>query len=252
MRAWLLGSLLLASCRAGVEPRDSPAFSRLPPTVRSPSVTVVASAAVLSPEPAASEPAAARPTAAAPAAAASVPATMLIEPLYSALGHPRLATEMQTLERDDELFKWALGGSADAQHPSNRPGFHPATRVVVDVALLSRAPVGSTRRLQRIARSSGYWPLRACFEDAQRGAPRSERSARVRLTLSAAGKVLGSRSLGALPEPGYARCVRERLARLSFAPGFGRKLDVELRVKQWPGDAPVPPRAPGDSVGYRT
>src|SRR5258706_84452 len=45
--------------------------------------------------------------------AASAPASVLLEPPYSALGHPRLATEMLTLGRDDELFQWALGGSAD-------------------------------------------------------------------------------------------------------------------------------------------
>jgi hypothetical protein len=172
------------------------------------------------------------------------PPHLLIEPPYSALGHPRLATEMQTLERDEQLFQWALGGSSDPAHPSNRPGYHPATRVVVDVELLSRAPQGSTKRLLRIARSTGYWPLRACFEAAQRLTVRTERSARVRLTLGASGKVLGSRSLGPTIERDYARCVLERIRGLDFTPGFTRKLDVEISVKQWPGHAPVPPRAP--------
>lgn len=174
----------------------------------------------------------------------SPPAPVLLEPAYSALGHARLATEMLTLARDEELFQWALGGSADPTHPSNLPGYHPATRVVVDVELLSRAPKGSTKRLQRIARSSGYWGFRACFEDAERIAPKRERSAKVRLTLSAAGRVLGSRSIGPTPERDYARCVLERARRLDFTPGFTRKLDVEISVKQWPGHAPVPPRAP--------
>jgi hypothetical protein len=137
-----------------------------------------------------------------------------------------------------------LGGTSDPAHPSNRPGYHPATRVVVDVELLSRAPKGSTARLLRVARSSGYWPLRACFEAAQRLATKSERSAKVRLTLGASGKVLGARSLGPTPEREYARCVLERVRGLDFRPGFTRKLDVEVSVKQWPGHAPVPPRAP--------
>jgi hypothetical protein len=172
---------------------------------------------------------------------------VLIEPPYSALGHPRLATEMMTLERDEELFQWALGGSADPEHPSNRPGYHPATRVVVDVQPLSRAPKGSTKRLLAIARSTGYWPLRACFETAQRAAPKQERSARVRLTLGATGRVLGSRSMGPSPERDYARCVLERVRKLDFTPGFSRKLDIDVSVKQWPGHAPVPPRAPDDA-----
>ena len=142
--------------------------------------------------------------------ALGAPTKVLIEPPYSALGHPRLATEMMTLARDEELFQWALGGSADPAHPSNRPGYHPATRVVVDVQLLSRAPKGANKRLLAIARSTGYWPLRACFETAQRSTPKLERSARVRLTLGATGRVLGSRSMGPSPERDYARCVLER------------------------------------------
>lgn len=176
---------------------------------------------------------------------------VLIEPPYSPLGHPRLATEMLTLGREDELFHWALGGSSAPEHPSNRPGYHPATRVVVDVQLLSRAPKGSTARLLRLARSSGYWPLRACFEAAQRSLAKPERSARVRLTLGATGKVLGARNVGPTPERDYARCVLDRVRSLDFRPGFTRKLDVEVSVKQWPGHAPVPPRAPDGTPPLR-
>lgn len=151
---------------------------------------------------------------------------------------------MLTLGRDEELFQWALGGSSDPNHPSNRPGYHPATRVVIDVELLSRAPKGSTRRLQAIARSTGYWGVRSCFEAAQRLASKPERTARVRLTLSASGRILGARSFETGSERAYARCVLERVRALDFSPGFTRKLDVELQLKQWPGHAPVPPRAP--------
>jgi hypothetical protein len=38
---------------------------------------------------------------------------------------------------------------------------------------------------------------------------------------------------------------------LDFTPGFTRKLDIEVSVKQWPGHAPVPPRAPNDAVAPR-
>lgn len=168
----------------------------------------------------------------------------MLEPAYSALGHPALATEMLTLARDEELFQWALGGSANPNHPAHQPGYHPATRVVIDVELLSRAPKGSTRRLQAVARSSGYWPVRSCFEAAQRLAPKAERSARVRLTLSANGRVIGARSLETGSERAYAQCVLARVRKLDFSPGFTRKLDVELKLKQWPGHAPIPPRAP--------
>jgi hypothetical protein len=168
----------------------------------------------------------------------------MLEPLYSAQGHARLATEMLTLERDEELLQWALGGSADPAHLSHQPNFHPATRVVVDVELQSRAPKGTANKLLRSARRDGYWPLRACFEAAERLAPRRERSAKVRLTLGASGKVLGSRSLESAGERDYVRCVLSRIRSLDFRPGFTRKLDVDISVKQWPGHAPVPPHAP--------
>jgi hypothetical protein len=167
-----------------------------------------------------------------------------VEAPYSALGHARLATEMMTLARDDELLLWALGGSSEPAHPANLAGYHPGTRVVIDVALLSRAPKGTTKQLLRVARSSGYWPMRSCFEQAQRLAPKSERSARMRLTLGARGKVLGARSLGGGNERDFSRCVLERAKALDFSPGAGKKLDIELTVKEWPGHAPVPPRAP--------
>src|SRR5688572_27292442 len=163
------------------------------------------------------------------------PAAIVLEPLYSAQGHSRLATEMLTLGRDEELFQWALGGSADPAHPSNQANFHPATRVVVDVELQSRAPKGTTNKLLRIARRDGYWALRACFEAAERLAPRRERNAKVRLTLGASGKVLGSRRLQSSGEREYARCVLSCIRDLDFRPGFTRKLDVDISVKQWPG-----------------
>ena len=187
MRARLLGVGLAAACAAVpapmVEPpAPSPATARV---VEGPANT----ASTITPTGNATPTAGTAPTASAtfPSPTAPTPERpqVALEPPYSALGHARLATEMLTLGRDEELFQWALGGTSDPKHPSNRPGYHPATRVVVDVQLLSRAPKGTTNRLQRIARSTGYWPLRACFETAQRLATKSERSARVRLTLGA-------------------------------------------------------------------
>ena len=252
MRARLYGlGLWVMACRPAAAPMATPPVVVAPlpaPAVRAPTPSL-SNAPAPAPAPAADDATRAEPSATTALAPPVVePPHVLIEPPYSALGHARLATEMLTLGRDEELFQWALGGTADPEHPSNRPGYHPATRVVVDVQLLSRAPQGSTKRLQRIARSTGYWPLRACFETAQRSVPKPERSARVRLTLGATGRVLGSRSLGPMPERDYARCVLERLRRLDFTPGFTRKLDLEISVKQWPGHAPVPPRAPDNAT----
>ena len=245
LRRLPLALLVVSACSAAPPLLDPPSLPSAPgsaPLVSAsePAVAEPSASATLEPPPAAGPEQAALE---APKAAVR----LLLEPPYSALGHARLSTEMLSLGRDEELFQWALGGSAAPEHPSNRPGYHPATRVVVDVQLLSRAPKGSTARLLRLARSNGYWPLRSCFESAQRLAPKSERSARVRLTLGAAGRVLGARSMGPTPERDYARCVLERVKALDFMPGFTRKLDIEVSVKQWPGHAPVPPRAPDGS-----
>lgn len=253
MRVGVL-ALLLVSCGSA---RASAPRTGLPRT--SPAVSKVAaqpeSAPALSPAPAASASStpsselatsidAASPEPPAPVTPVAAAALTTIEPLYSALGHPRLATEMLSSTRDDELFQWALGGSSDPLHPANQPGYHPATRVVVDVELLSRAPKGTTRQLLARARSHGYWPLRSCFEEAQRLSVKTERSARVRLTLDARGRVLGARSLDKPEDRGYASCVLGRLRHLDFSPGFTRKLDVDVSVKEWPGHAPLPLRAP--------
>lgn len=248
MRVCLLGAFALL---AGCHPRPAPLA--VPPVLFVPPSAPRSSAVAPLPPPASSPEV--EPSAAAPVPVGSLPEVVataepprvLLEPPYSALGHPRLGTEMQTLGRDEELFQWALGGSSDPGHPSNRPGYHPATRVVVDVELMSRAPKGTTKRLERIARSTGYWPLRGCFETAQRITPKSDRAARVRLTLSANGRVLGARNVDKVSERDYARCVLERVRGLDFTPGFTRKLDVDIKVKQWPGHAPIPPRAPDNT-----
>lgn len=253
-----LATLVLGGCARSPAPLFSPPSPSVPAaaaTAARPTVPPLAGVPTSAPAPTTGNLIAAEPEPPPPAPEVEPEpepsVRVAIEPPYSPLGHPRLGTEMATLERDEELFQWALGGSSAPQHPGNRPGYHPATRVVVDVRLLSRAPVGSTKRVERIARSSGYWPLRACFEQAQRLSPRSERAARVRLSLGATGKLLGARLMEAPAEREYGRCVLERLRKLDFTPGFSRKLDVEISVKQWPGHAPVPPRAPEDAPRLR-
>ena len=244
-RGLCLGFLAFACGAAGAPLAPLPVPAPTPIAAAPPATT---STPLLGSGSAVTEPVREEPQQAAPPI---LPPSVLIEPPYSVLGHPRLATEMLTLGRDEELLQWALGGTTDPEHPSNRPGYHPATRVVVDVELLSRAPKGSTHRLLATARSSGYWPLRSCFEAAQRLVPKAERSARVRLTLGPSGKALGARSIGPAPEREYSRCVLERVRALDFTPGFTRKLDVEISLKQWPGHAPLPPRAPDGAPPLR-
>src|SRR5882762_9591787 len=119
MRVCAVGLGLLAfgcvAAPAALAPVPGPgshAASAAPP-VLSQAVTPVVAASI---EPAPSGPAIGTEPAPAAAAAEFPPPEVLIETPYSALGHPRLATEMLTLGRDDELFQWALGGTGDPEH----------------------------------------------------------------------------------------------------------------------------------------
>ena len=104
MRACLLGLGLVAAACAAV-----PAPMIQAPTLPPPQVVQ----APVTPAPSLAPPSSPAPEPEAPTtvtAPTPEPPHVLIEPPYSALGHARLATEMLTLGRDEELFQWALGG----------------------------------------------------------------------------------------------------------------------------------------------
>src|SRR5688500_5298132 len=117
MRAWLAPIwLVCAGCRTAPAPMTRAPHAANPAPV--PAAVPQPPHAVLASAPALVLPAAAvAPPASEPAVA---PPTVVLEPLYSAQGHPRLATEMLTLARDEELLQWALGGSADPTHLSHQ------------------------------------------------------------------------------------------------------------------------------------
>ena len=103
--------LFMSACSAApsprlVPPRPTPAPSNQAPVRLEPAALAAVPSAASAAAPPAPEPAAAE--------APKVVAPVLLERPYSALGHARLGSEMMTLGRDEELFQWALGGSA---HP---------------------------------------------------------------------------------------------------------------------------------------
>jgi hypothetical protein len=149
--------------------------------------------------------------------------------------------------QDEQLARWNLGGCSDPAHPSNRPGYHPAPRVRVDVDVLSgslprQARTGPSReRLLAQARSDGYWPFRLCYEDGLRADQKLEGRTSLRLSLAAAGAVKSVRVVHTeLPSRPVAECLGLQAHKFVFEPPPGRRVTLEVAVSLWPGDAPVP------------
>jgi hypothetical protein len=194
-------------------------------------------------------PAAVDPNAAPPA---MLPAFEL-EPPY-APGHvPRPTGKIAASTFDEELARWNLGGASDPAHPSNRANYHPAPRVLVELGALSRrvpkraqhAKALSEATLLAEARNHGYWPFRTCFERGLRSKPELAGRTRLRMTLVAGGRVSASRVLGTELDRATAACLARAARELVFRRGPTRRLDVDLSVQLWPGDAPLPPRSEG-------
>jgi hypothetical protein len=142
-----------------------------------------------------------------------------------------------------------VGGKSDPEYPSNRPGFHPAVRVTVDVRPLRRIPkesrnaaILSERRLLAIARNRGYWPFRACFEASLRRRPEHPGGAsRVRIGIATNGRVTAARRMASeLRDDEAERCIERAARTLHFEPAPVRRLDVDLTIELWPGDLPLP------------
>ncbi len=158
---------------------------------------------------------------------------------------PRPEGRVQAAVEDETLARWNLGGNSDQAHPSNRPGFHPGARVVVDATVAgAQGRAGSVQSLRRLlearARSNGYWPLRICYERALRSSPELTVDHRVRLTATGGGHVIAVRSLQPLDDRELEGCLRAAVTELKLKNLPARRVDADLRIRFWPGDAPLP------------
>ncbi|MGC4088304.1 MAG: AgmX/PglI C-terminal domain-containing protein [Polyangiaceae bacterium] len=175
-----------------------------------------------------------------------------VEPLYLPGQLARPVGKMQASIVDEDLARWNQGGSSDPAHPSNRLNYHPAPRVVVDVGavgrtLPERAPrshYASVASLQAEARNQGYWPFRLCFEQAVRAAPELNGQVRLRLRVAGNGRAQRARLASAtLANRSAVDCVLQAASSLVFRKPPSRRVDVDVSVKFWPGDARLPPRS---------
>lgn len=212
----------------------------------------VAAASARAPEPSA-EPARASlsSAAASPEPEPHAPPPFELEPPYPPGRLPRPGGAMAASAFDEQLARWNLGGLSDPRYPSSRPNYHPGTRVVVDATAVPRTvPRSSTRRhvftqatLQAEARNQGYWPFRICFEQGVQVRPSLSGQTRLALSVTSSGRVSASRVLSSeLAERSAAECLARAARSLTFRRAPARRVNVELRVSLWPGDAPLPPR----------
>jgi hypothetical protein len=213
------------------------------------------SAAATTLAPANQEPAAERAALEPPAAAIE----LVTESPYKLYERVIPAGEVYAAGLEEELARWNLGGCSDPSHPANRAGFHPGTRVIVDLLdaprrLPQRTPrdrrtgkpraVLSHESLLAQARKYGYWPSRLCFEEAAS----SERDLKggathLRVRVAASGRVTQTRVVQSeLKDSDVPGCLARRLERLRFSPAPARAFDATFEVEVYPGDAPLPRR----------
>ncbi|MCC6897958.1 MAG: AgmX/PglI C-terminal domain-containing protein [Polyangiaceae bacterium] len=254
---WLASATRLGACSPAL-PSEAPVTQPVPAT---------ADAAIADAAPPAVEAEAATPEAAtaldAPADAPPVEdagpgaeARVEIETPYSTWARPRPKGDVAAGAHDELIGRWNLGGTSDPTFLSNRPGFHPGTRVKVDTRVVGgRLPksapldrrtgkhlvvLSETSLLVR-ARKHGYWPYRTCFE---RGVQKSGKlgggETVLRFSVDRSGRIGPPRVTHTkLEAPEVVSCLREQTGRLPLLPP-PKRVEVELSVQVWPGDAPLP------------
>ena len=248
----LLWALLLTRCAT-----HQPAAPAAPPVALAPPVAV-STPPVAAPirAPVASEPsiplvASPPPDAPPPEPEPSIAAHVEIEAPYKTFQRPRPAGPVFAAGEDEALARWNLGGTGDPNFISNRAGFHPGSRVVVDTELLGgqlpakSGPGLSQRGLLAQSRSRGYWPLRLCYEDALRRDAKLSGETRVKVSIARSGRVTRAQVLRTALDEEAGRCLSLAIENLRYEPGPAAGLvAVELSVKFWRGDAPLPALGP--------
>jgi len=148
---------------------------------------------------------------------------------------------------DEEFQTWNIGGRSDPQYVSNRPSYHPGTRVMVDASprlgsKFLHSSVGRTfaQRLVAQLRNHGYWPFRICYEDVARERPDRGGKTELRLTIDSNGTVRLARLMKTeLKERTIATCHAAAAKRLHIEASRLRRIEVDVTVAVWPGDVPL-------------
>jgi hypothetical protein len=181
---------------------------------------------------------------------------LTIERPYNTWARPRPKGEVDAASADERLARWNVGGTSDPSYISNRPSFHPGTRVRVDARVVrgklpKSAPfdrrkgthvvVLSETSLLARSRKYGYWPFRNCFEAGLRVDHQlAGGETTLRFFVSTRGQISGSRLVRTtLRDPDVAKCLVDRARKIELLPP-SQRVEIELDVQVWPGDAKLP------------
>jgi hypothetical protein len=177
---------------------------------------------------------------------------VVVERPYKLYERPRARGPVQASLEDEELGRWNVGGTGDPDFMSNRPAFHPGTRVVVDLAAVgrtvpiprsaSRGPSPEQRYLAQ-ARKHGYWPFRLCFEEGLGKNPKIHGKTEFRVSVHQVGRVRAVRLVSTrLEDREVVACLGDRVKELVFTPP--RRTELLMAIELWPGDVPIELAAP--------
>jgi len=175
---------------------------------------------------------------------------VVVEEPFKPFERPRSEGAIHAAGQDEEIARWNVGGTGDPSFISSRAGYHPGARVVVDTKwkagnLPRRARHGlSQAGVLAQSRSRGYWPFRICYEDALRRDAQQQGETRLRLTIGRSGRVTRVHLLKTELDSSAGECLRAAAQKLSYRPGPRSLVAIDLLVKFWPGDAPVPSAGP--------
>jgi hypothetical protein len=175
---------------------------------------------------------------------------VVVERPYKLFERPHARGAVQASVEQEELGRWNVGGTGDPDFVSNRPTFHPGTRVVVKLEFgqSRRRAAGRERRYLAHARKYGYWPFRLCFEEGLRQNPKLHGQTEFGVSVDQRGRVRAVRLLATrLEDQAVAACLADRVRELVFAPPA--RVDLRMTVELWPGDAPIEPAPPSADLG---
>ena len=145
----------------------------------------------------------------------------------------------------EELARWNIGGNGSATYVSNRIGYHPGTRVVVDVEAseTSRTQASKTRLIRHYLaefRNLGYWPYRLCFESAAREIHSKGGDTWMQVRINSQGRVMVAklRRMNVDP-PQIATCILNATRSIKLIRTASIAVAIMMRVRVFPGDAPL-------------
>lgn len=145
---------------------------------------------------------------------------------------------------DEAMARWNTGGNGNPRYVSNRIGYHPGTRVIVDgqvsgAARNSGGTLSTTRQLLAELRSLGYWPYRICFEVSARDIPVKAGDTWMHVKANMRGRVTAKLLKSNLEKAQVAECILHATRSITLPHPLPIAASLSLRVRVFPGDAPL-------------